>query len=121
MNKYTVIRRIIYLPGQFQKIGDVSIYSLLKESGYFELHNEINEADIIREIIVNPQCISQWMTWSDNKRSNEGWYFKQSKEGKYIVGYFPQKEGAKMREYSDINDACATFIKLELEDIRKMD
>jgi len=121
MNKNTVIQRIIYLPEEFKRIQNTSIYNLLKESGYFELYNEINEINIIKEIVSNPQCVKQWLNWSEDKRSSSGWYFKQNEEGKYIVGYFPSQQGFKVKEYSDIKEACAAFIKLELENIRNTD
>lgn len=40
------------------------------------------------------------------------------KKAKYIVAYFPTKNNAIQRlEFSDINVACAAFIKREIEEI----
>ncbi len=119
MNKDNTINNIIYLPKKFYKQRDVSIYSLLKESGYFELHNQISEANIFDELIKHSECIDQWLNWSADKRSSSGWYFKQNENGKYIVGFFPPTENLKITEYLDITEACAAFVKREIEDIRK--
>jgi hypothetical protein len=119
MNKDSAINNIIYLPGRFYKHKDVSIYSLLKESGYFELHDQISEANIFDELTKHSECIDQWLAWSANKRSSSGWYFKQNENGKYIVGFSPPNENLKVTEYFDIAEACAAFVKREIEDIRK--
>jgi hypothetical protein len=108
---------IIFLPKKFYE-GNASIYSLLKESGYFEQHNQISEADIFGELTQHLECIDQWLSLSKDKRSNSGWYFKEDDSGKYVVDYFPPKEGLKRIEYLDKVEACAAFIKREIEDIR---
>lgn len=91
---------------------------MLKESGYFELYNQINESDIYENLTQHFECIDQWLSFSDNKRSSSGWYFKQNDSGKFLVGYFPPKENLETAEYLDGIEACAAFIKLEIEDLR---
>ena len=118
MMKHHIIRDIIFLPKRFSE-GNSSIYSLLKESGYFGLHNQIGEADIFEELTEHLECIDQWLSLSENKRSSSGWYLKQNDSGKYVVGYFPPQENLITTEYIDKAEACAVFIKREIEDIRK--
>lgn len=113
-----MIKDIVFLTTKFYKENNRSIYSLLKETGYFEFHNQVNKSDIYECLILYPDCIIQWLDWSENKRSNSGWYFTQETATKYIVGYFPSTEDLKPIIYSDMNEACATFILLEIEDIR---
>lgn len=117
MKKPDAIRDIIFLPKRFFE-GNISIYSLLKESGYFELHNQISEADIFENLTQHLEHVDQWLNLSEGKRSSSGWYFKQNDNGKYVVGYFPTKEHLKPTEYLDKVKACAAFIKREIEDIR---
>ena len=118
MNKHHTIKNIIFLAKNFSG-GNASIYSLLKESGYFELHNQISGADIFEELTQHLECIDQWLSLSEDKRSSSGWYFKQNDSGKYIVGYFPPKDNLETSEYLDKVKACAAYIKQEIEDIRK--
>jgi hypothetical protein len=99
--------------------GNVSINVLLKETGYFEVHSQINEANISNELKKHPEYINHWLNWSNNKRTNSGWFFKQENNGKYVVGYSPEKPDLNHFEYSDLPEACAAFIKLEIEEIRK--
>jgi hypothetical protein len=117
MKKSAIIKDIIFLPKRFSE-GNTSIYALLKESGYFELHNAISEADIFENLTHHLECIDGWLSLSEDKRSSSGWYFKQDDNGKYIVGYFPLKENLVIAEYLDEVEACAAFIKREIEDIR---
>jgi hypothetical protein len=118
MEKHQVIRNIVLLPKKFYDDGNVSIYSLLKESGYFEFANQVSEANIFEILIQYPECISQWLSWSENKRSGPGWYFRKNETGKYIVGYFPAKASLATIEYPDITQACAVFIKRAIEEIK---
>lgn len=109
---------IVDLPKEFYNNGNISIYSLLKETGYFEHHSKISESDLRDQLVERPENIQHWVKWSEDKRTSSGWYI-ENKGGKCIVGYFPEKENAKPKEYSSVELACAAFIKLEIEEIRK--
>lgn len=116
MTKTHVIENIILLPKKFQE-ENVSIYFLLKESGYFEQHNQISEKDISEKLIQYLELIEEWINLSENNRSNCGWYFKLS-NNRYIVGYFTLKKKVYVTEYVSKIDACAAFIKRKIEEIR---
>jgi hypothetical protein len=119
MDKNDIANSIIYLPEKFYRQRDVSMYFLLRESGYFEMYDQISEKNIFDELTKNPECVGQWLNWSEDKRSSSGWYFKQNENKFYIVGYFPPQDNLKDRNYFDITEACAAFIKQEIEAIRK--
>lgn len=119
MDKLRIIQTIIFLPDRFYTEGNVSIYALLKESGYFELHDQISETDIFEGLAQHIKSIDQWLSWSEDKRSSSGWYFKQNDNKKFSVGYFPPNEDLQTVEYIDKTEACAAFIKREIENIRK--
>jgi hypothetical protein len=118
MGTKNIINEIINLPEKFYALGNISIYSLLEETGYFERHNQVSEAILLGELINRPQSVNQWLNWSDNKRSASGWYFKLNTNGKYVVGYFPLSENSIQLEYNDSKEACAAFIAREIEEIR---
>ncbi len=117
MNKADLINKIIYLPKQFHSLGNVSMYSLLEESGYFEMYDQVNEVDIMKGITENSECINDWIILSEDKRCS-GWYITQNSIGGYVVGYFPETENFKLTTYIDVKEACAAFIKREIESIR---
>jgi len=118
MENHLIIKNILFLPAKFYTENS-SIYSLLKESGYFEIHDNIKENDILKALFEYPECVENWLLLSENKRTTSGWFFKQNEVGKYVVGFFPANGDIKHKEYADIKEACAAFIKREIEDIRK--
>ena len=117
-NKNKIITGIIHLPKIFLIVKDISIYSLLKKTGYFENDSNIDENDILKVLLINQNFISDWLTWSDNKRVSAGWFFQKGENNKYKVGYFPFSENLKQIEFTNASEACAAFIKREIEDIR---
>ena len=118
MNITDTVIDLIYLPRKFEDLSDVSIYSLLRDSGYFETHSQIAESTIRQALCAHPETVDEWMRFSEDKRTNSGWYFRPSCNG-YEVGYFSRSQGdIQSAEYSDRTEACAIFIKNEVEEIR---
>lgn len=115
-----LIKRILFLPKEFHNKRDVSIYSLLKESGYFEFYEYINETNTYNALTANQQCIDDWISWSEDKRSNSGWYLINTENETFIVGHMASDSQFKTTEYFDRIEACAAFIKHEIEEIRKI-
>ena len=115
MKNKEVIKEIIFLAKSANNGENSSFYSLLKDKGYFESHNQISESDISNALVEYPESIDNWLAFSENKRVSSGWFFKKSAE-KYTVGYFPADTGIFPKEYSDPADACAAFIKGEIEE-----
>ena len=115
--EYDLIVGIIGLPKRHQRANS-SIYALLKYSGYFEMHDHIT-VESIREVLVErPDCAQDWIQYSEDKRSDSGWFILQN-GADYQVGFYSRKAGiTQTKNYSDRLEACATFIKNEIEDIR---
>ena len=118
MKTEDILVDLIRLPRMFNA-GDVSMYELLRQTGYFELHDQISEAAIRQTLDWHPECVDDWISYSEDKRTSSGWFIKQENSAKYRVAYF-SCEGDKglQTSYVDRIEACAAFIKHELEDIR---
>ena len=114
-----IIDEIIKLPINFHAKGNKSIYSQLKETGYFEEYDNIDEEKILDELRKQASFTDNWFDWSADKRTN-GYYFKQNEKGKYCVGFYPLNSNNNEIEFVSILDACAFFIKHEIEEIRKI-
>ncbi|MFL5741037.1 MAG: hypothetical protein ACJ75B_12520 [Flavisolibacter sp.] len=110
-----LIKKIISLPKKYYTEGNSSIHSLLEQIDHFK-EEELNEEEIADALSQNPSCIVDWLRWSEDKRSSEGWYLVEE-NGKYVLGYYP---GGKFKQQVNTNgaDACAAFILRELNQLR---
>lgn len=112
------VDRVIHIPYDFHH-KNKSVYALLSESGYFELHDQVNQNEIIEVLKIHPHLVNEWLQWSEDKRTNEGWYFTKGDDGKCFVGHYPEGKEFEEIKSSDEFIACAAFIKREIENIRK--
>lgn len=112
------VDKVIGLPFEFHNRGDVSARELLRQSAYFERHEEVTEDAIRESLSQHPECIDAWIQFSEDKRTDRGWYIKQECEDRYVVGYYPASTDRVARSCRDRAKACAAYIKREIEDIR---
>jgi hypothetical protein len=119
MNTDDIVAQIITLPRRFHSLGNASMFSLLQGTGYFGLHDHISEHDIREALLRCPECIQEWMRYSEDKRTSSGWYITENDEGCYEVGDVTERGDLQQRlVYADPIDACAAFVKREIENIR---
>jgi hypothetical protein len=119
MNPNEMIQQIVTLPRRFHSLGNVSIFSLLEATGYFGLHDQISEGDIRAALERCSECVQEWMQYAENKRTSSGWYVTQNDEGCYETGYIADALTRTNRvQYAIAIDACAAFIKHEIENVR---
>lgn len=118
MDSDLMINEIISFPGEFRRLGNISINSFLKNIGYFKNYDQVQEENLTNALTDNPKYIDKWLGWSEDKRVSSGWYFEQKENGVYVVGYYPKNEMFPEIEFYDITNACAAFIKREIENVR---
>ena len=61
INNVDIAMQIVTMPRRFHSLGNISIFSLLEETGYFELHDQISEDDIRTALLCCPECVQEWM------------------------------------------------------------
>ncbi len=111
---------IISLPEKFFRGANTqSIYSLLQDTRYFEFYEEVDESLIKEALGQQPSFIDQWFGWMESKRVDSGWYLVQDNNDSYEVGFIGNEGVTEKVKYSDKSLACASFIKKEIESIRK--
>jgi hypothetical protein len=107
---------VINLPRNFYSRGNISTHSLLQESGYFAVYEEVTEGAIHDALQRHPNLVSDWMNFSQDKRGGSGWFLcRGGSDNGYQVGHYPDHAPVG---YSDELAACAAFIKREIENIR---
>ena len=115
MNKDKVVSNICTLSINYRTVADKSINDWVKDSGWFLFKKDITTNDIKEYLISSPKLIDNWLTYSDNKRTNGWYFFYNNKDGLYIVGFLDMKPGikpARMIEtsYTDPVEACSQYI-----------
>lgn len=120
MNANDITDKLIKLPRVFNSRGNISISDLLKETGYYEMNQQVSKEIIQTALSQQPECVDEWLSYSEDKRSSAGWYLKQEDINTYVLGFISGKAEENSQErYSDRIAACAAFIKHEAEDIKK--
>ena len=119
LNVAAVTSRVIRIPRELLNRGNKSMFSLLKDSGYFEAHDQITKEALQDALLFDRESVHDWLQYSDDKRTTSGLYFKEGVPGTYIIGYFPNTAGnMKKMIFNNEVIACATYIKFEIEGIR---
>jgi hypothetical protein len=117
MDTNEMIEAIVAIPYKFHKLGNISTFALLKETGYFQNYEEVTESRILEALVKHPEHVSHWQGLSDDNRASSGWYFTEDNK-RYLVGSFPRKEGEEPMQFADPKEACAVFIKRDIERTR---
>jgi hypothetical protein len=119
VSKSDMVAQVVTLPRRFHSLGNVSMFSLLEATGYLGLHDQISEEDIRAALARCTECIQEWVQYSEDKRTSSGWYVMENDEGCYEVGYVTERGDRQRRVvYDKLVDACAAFVKREIENIR---
>ena len=119
VNKSDMVAQLVTLPRRFQSLGNVSIFSLVERTGYFQLHYEVSESDVRSALACCPDLVQEWLHYSTDKRTSPGWYLAKNDEGYYETGYIADTHDRTNRVHHENGiNACASFIKHELESIR---
>lgn len=115
------LERIYALPHELRGRIDlghrVSLLALVEETGYSKARDAIDVSLINSGLRERRAILDAWLRYSSEKKETWGWFFEVDSRGKYAVGL---KTGFSERtrcEIPDPWDACASFIKEELEAI----
>ena len=108
---------LINLPRDFSQKNTISMYDLLQQTGYPDIADQVSEQDLYSELITHPDLVNDWFQYSQDKRCDDGWYFKYSDNNKYLVGCLDKSSNIET-EYNDKFKACAAYIKKELDQIK---
>jgi hypothetical protein len=118
-NMVKIATEIVTMPRRMHS-EDKSPFALLEATGYFELHDQVSVSDIREVVSHTSECVQEWMQYSEDQRSS-AWYFTLNDEGLYETGHFDIRSvpnDTNRVQYENAIDACAAFIKHEIESIR---
>ena len=118
MNQEDVIAFVLQIPRRYA-VGNDSPMSLLVQSGYIEHHAEIGEQRIRNELAGRPDLLGEWEQYSDDQRSDGGWFLARGDAGEFEVRYMEHCKIKTVLKYSTRVEACAAFVKNDLELVRR--
>lgn len=112
----SVLEAIYSLPVVFRLRGPVSLLQLVRETGYPGLPREIGVDEIRSGLREREGIIAAWLEYSRQKDANWGWYFEGPYQDFYLTGSRTRSLEGPVNT-RDATEACAYFIKAELDSI----
>lgn len=108
---------VVNLAGRYRKQEALSIYEMLNQTGYTERPGRLTVEAIRKALARRPECLSEWLDYSADKRSHGGWYIRAEVGGFEVGKIDANGRTAEQESYSDLEEACANFIRRELDQI----
>lgn len=105
-----IVINVCEMPVQFRARCDVSMMQLVRESGLIESPEALTLGAVSDYLRQHEHLVEAWMMLSKDKRTSSGWYFVESSEVSFEVGYSP--DGPR-HFFCDRVQACAEFIVRE--------
>lgn len=93
---------------------------LYLQTGYSNYHDKIDQKSIEEFLTNDLKLIDLWEGFSLDKRWGPSWCFIHLQSGNYEVSFRSQKgEIQEIYNFENEIEACAFFIKMEMEQFRK--
>jgi|WetSurMetagenome_2_1015567.scaffolds.fasta_scaffold163639_2 hypothetical protein len=116
-----IAKQIVFMVRKYNERRNISEIDVLKETGYYQVHDSISEKQIYLALTQFPECIDEWIQFSEDQRSDQYYYILQ-KDRKYIVGFWSSRDETlnTIKTFTDKVEACANFIFSEIEYVRTL-
>jgi hypothetical protein len=95
----------------------VSLLGLVKSTGYPAIKADVNVALLQGEMRERREILESWLHYSAEKEAAWGWFLEMDRRGHYGVGLRSGFSARARFEMADPWEACAFFIKQELDAI----
>ena len=111
-----MIEKVCRIPVEFKSAGTRSVNDLVKESGYLENTAFLTVESVESCLRKHPGLANAWLQYSEDKRTDAGWYLRRIGEGtEYEMGRLQTGERA---EFADQVRAAAEFVIREVRSIQ---
>lgn len=108
-----IIEKICNLPLDFAE-RNKSVFTLAIESKFADSYKDISKKEIEEYLNSNKHLINIWRTWSENKRTRDGYYLSIH-NNKNSVGFVSSNGKIVFNQEFNTNiEACSEFILKEL-------
>jgi hypothetical protein len=89
--------------------GGLSLREALRRSGYRDHRPRFSAQDLRAVLVAHSALLDEWLTYSEDKRTEAGWYVLRDGEIGEVL------RPASQRSYPTIEEAVAQFILRELD------
>ena len=113
MDLHQWFAQICSVPNEFSRSG-LPLRDVVKASGYSELRGQFAARELAAFLRARPAIIEQWVGFSADKRTSDGWYLRPPCS---IGRISPEPPPMHEVKHIDLAAACAAFIIAELDDI----
>jgi hypothetical protein len=115
-----IVEQIVLMPRTL-KAQNLSERAFLTNIGYFQEHEKVSEKQIDLKLKQFPDCIDEWIQYSEDQRSDQG-YLIMKNGLRWDVKFWSSRDKTlnTSKTFTDKVEACAYFIKKEIEHIRKL-
>lgn len=115
-DRASILEAIYSLPVGLKLRGGISLLQLVRETGYPHLQTELGVEEIRSGIAGRAGIIAEWLEYSREKDANWGWFFQGPYQGFFLAGSRTRSLESPINT-GDATEACAFFIKAELDSI----
>jgi len=115
-DRASILEAVYALPVGFKLRATVSLLQLVRETGYPGRREEIGVDAIRSGLAGRDGIVAVWLAYSAEKDADWGWYFQGPHHGFYLTGSRTRSLEAPVNT-RDAAEACAYFIKAELDSI----
>ena len=115
MNKAETLRRICEFAKAYSAERIKTPLQLFAETGYQANRTAITDEEIEKEIEKNPQLLSEWLAFTEDKRWTPSWGISKNKK-EYVV--FHVSTNGKVDQnfrFESGASACALMVRKEME------
>jgi hypothetical protein len=110
------IMEVLRIPLYTQGRGGISLVDALRRTDYVAVRKEFTAGDLVPLLKANPELVTEWTGFSENKRCDGWWVIKESCE----VGWLGVRRRGLVRKktlrFETLEEAVAEFIVRELDD-----
>jgi hypothetical protein len=115
-DRVSVLEEIYALPVVFRLHGNISLLQLVRATGYAGQQPEVGVEEIRAGLAGREGIIAVWLEYSREKDPDWGWFFQGPYQGFYLTGSRTRSLEGPINT-RDAGEACAYFIKAELDSI----
>lgn len=113
MDLHQRFAQVCDVPNEFSRTG-LPLRDVVQASGFSEIRGQFAARELAAYLRVRPAVVEQWVAFSADKRTSEGWYLRPPCS---IGRISPEPPPMHEVKHVDLAATCATCIIAELGDI----